>query len=169
MNNTFLHSRLLQTGSRAPHFGEVVILWNSTSDWAVSCFCALILLHHSELDIVYLLIIYELASGSPLIVLYAAVRELPWCAFCSIGNLPSLQCSADSYLLCLCPGVLLRLLLWFCNAMIIACHVGHFTGERVIGSLVLTRATSSSPLKYILHGIIMIWSVRGDGWGMTLD
>lgn len=100
---------------------------------------------------------------------WTCITGTPMVSFCSKGNLLSLQRSANTYVLYLCPNMLLRLVLWFHNAMIIARHVGHFTGERMIGSFVLTCALSSSPLKYILHKIIMIWSVGGDGWGVTLN
>lgn len=46
---------------------------------------------------------------------------------CRTGNLLSLQCTANWCSLYLCPCILSRLLLGFCNAMIIACHERYFT------------------------------------------
>lgn len=87
------------------------------------------------------MIIDESFFGSHLIVLYAAIevaqRDLPG-VFLLLR-----QCSLQTGTYgALDPTLLLRLLLWFRNAMIIAFHVGHFTGERTTGSLVLVQFTT---------------------------
>lgn len=175
---TLLLSGLPQTGFCAPHLREVVILWNSTLHWC-QLFPSLPLSYCTTVIWTRHLIICEykwissdcfiISSNCFLCSCWTGRKGTPMMCFCGKGNLLSLQCSANNHLLYIFPRVLLRLHLWFCNAMIAACHVGHASGKRMIGSFVLTPAMCSSPLKYILHGIIMIWSVRGDGWGMTLD
>lgn len=142
---------------------------------AVSVF-AIILLHHSDggrvcwsfmnLQLNYFRLFYDSFKKK---IKKTCIEGTPMMCVCREGNLLSLQCSSNWHVLYLGPRVLLSLLLWFCNTMIIACHVGHISGERMIGVFSLSCALCSSPLKYILHEIIMIRSVRGDSRGMTFD
>lgn len=132
---TFLHSRLLQTGLCGPHLREVVILENSTLDSAVSSFLGLIAPMWSG----HQLWIDKWSTSDCYLCISCCIKGTP--VICVFGNILSLQCSADSYLLCLCPRMLLRLLLWFSNTLITACHVCRITGERMIGSFVLVHCS----------------------------